>query len=74
MTVYVQECLTYRYADYCARRFMKEHPNDVKRFRRSTSIFVVMNNGDEYHFVPSFAYEKWQIGRRGFEEVKQYEG
>lgn len=66
MTVYVRECVTYCHADYCARELMKEHPNDIKRFRRSTSIFVVMNNGDEYHFVPSCAYERWMLGRRGY--------
>lgn len=66
MAVYVQECANYRHADGCARKFMKEHPNDIKRFRRTTSIFVVMKNGDEYHFVPTCAYERWMLGRRGY--------
>lgn len=71
--IYVKLCRNYVEADYLLRKFAKKHHNEVKRLRRIyRSMCAILNNGDEYHFVPESKYEEWQIGRRGFEEVKQY--
>ena len=63
--IYAMVCFNSRTADHRLRQFVKKNYPFVKRHLcgLAGSFYAIMQNGDEYHFVPEFVFPRWQIGR-----------
>lgn len=62
--IYVMMCFNSRTADTRLRQFVEKNFPWVKQSRFGAGGFkAIMQNGDEYHFVPACQFDRWMIGR-----------
>ena len=62
--LYVMMCFNSITADTRLRQFVKKNFPWVKQSKFGVGGFkAIMQNGDEYHFVPACQFDRWMIGR-----------
>lgn len=62
--IYAVRCINVQDAQDQARKYMKEYKVQIKEIRRHRMIPVIcLNSGDELHFITSFNWKDWCIGR-----------
>ena len=62
--IYVMMCFNSGTANTRLRQFVEKNFPWVKQAKSGVGGFkAIMQNGDEYHFVPACQFDRWKIGR-----------
>ena len=62
--IYAVKCLNLQDCQEQARRYMKEYKLQIKEVRRyRLTPVILLNSGDEIHFITSLNWKDWCIGR-----------
>ena len=62
--IYAVKCNNLQDCQFQARQYMKEYKVQLKEARRCRAIpVIVLNSGDELHFVTQFTWGDWCKGR-----------
>lgn len=62
--IYAVRCINVQDAQEQTRKYMKEYKVQIKEIRRHRMIpVIILNSGDELHFVTQFTWRDWCYGR-----------